>query len=259
MSVASEFYFTLSAVMEEYDYTNPVEFGSVLQARLIAAYSDPSISGEYLSLCVQNGAEYLTLASEILFSEPRFSNIIVEIVQTNSPTAVPDKGSSTRNTNPLSGAVPPVYLYASGGVIFLLIVICSLLAVRNCQKSKRHLPTREAPANKKDKSQEFDFDEVDFYSPTNLPDRTTPKSVLKTTQSEKQKKYREKLSSSGLQADEPVFIEMKTMESAEHQDRGEIIPEAGRDQTTKPRAPRITHIGAGSGAPKKKLTLSTSP
>jgi hypothetical protein len=255
MSVASEFYFTLSAVMENYGYNDPNEFASTLKARLVSAYTSSSISGDYLSLCVQNGAEYLTLTTEILFTEPRFSNTQVEIVQTNSPTGVPAKENS-RNENSFSNVVPPLYLYAIGGVIFLLILICSALIARNWQKSNRHLPTREAPVNTKDK--EFDFDEVDFYSPSNLSDQKTPKSVLKNNQSEKQTKYREKLSSLGLHADEPATIEMKKMESSEHQSQGEVTgPEGGSDQAQKPRVSRITHISAGgSGGPKKKLSLS---
>jgi hypothetical protein len=261
LSVASEFYFTVSAAMESYNYADPIEFALVLQDRLYTAYTNPAIAGEYVSMCVDNEAQYFTSTTEVLFTAPRFSDIQVGVINTYSPTSVPAQDSS-RNANPLMGSIPYMYLYIVAGGILLLIVICSVLIVRNCYKAKRKLPVRDPQINLKEKNQDFDFDEVDFYSPSTekSPTSPTPKSSVNNFPSENSKSRRSRagLQSSPVQSDE-VTIEMKNLETppSQSQEAEETLPDEDRP---KPRPTRITIIsGSGSVVGAKKKLSSASP
>lgn len=254
LSVASEFYFTVSAVMESYNYTDPLEFAMVLQNRLYTAYTNPVTGGDYVSMCVDNEAQYFTPTTEVIFTAPRFSSIQVGIINTYSPTSVPPQETS-RNENLLMGSIPYMYLYILAGGILLLMVICSVLFVRSFYKKKRKLPVRDPQINLPGKTQDFDFDEVDFYSPAPLkfPASSTPKSVVENSQSGDSKNQRPNsdLHSSPVKSDE-VTIEMKNMET--------LSSPSHEEDRQKSRPGRITLISGTAPVigTKKKLSSTSS-
>jgi hypothetical protein len=253
LSVASEFYFTVSAVMESYNYADPIEFALVLQDRLTTAYTNPSIAGEYVAMCVDSGALYFTLATEVLFTAPRFSEIQVGVINTYSPTSVPGKESS-RNANVFMGTIPYMYLYIVAGVILLLLFFCSVLIVRSCHKAKRKLPARDTQINLKQKDQDFDFDEVDFYtpnSPKNTSTAPTPKSAVHAPKDVDNPKSRR-----SVKLDE-VTIEMKNLDPPSTP--ADVVETSLEDSRPKSRASRITLIsGSGAAVGSKKKLASTS-
>lgn len=250
MSVAVEFFCTISAILEDSNYIDPHQYGLILQDRLLSAYTSSFIASWYTSLCVNYNAQYFTIDTEVLFTAPRFSEIQVEIVRTNWPTAVPAKENSN-NANEIMSSVPYLYLYAIATGVFVCILFCAAIMVRNWYKSKRKLPIRDPQINFQEKKQEFDFDEVDFYTPTpGDPSDSKPASKTKRVDSNNLK-YQHEQSSSGQ-----TEIEMKTLES-ESLNESQRSPE---NDITKSKSARITVIsrsGSAAGAPiKKKLTTN---
>lgn len=251
MSVAVEYFFTVSALLENTNYANATHYGLILQSRLFEEYTSPTIGGSYVNLCVAYNAEYFTSDTEVFFAAPRFSQIQIEVVHSHSPTAVPAKESS-RKVNAFTSSVPYLYLYVIAAGIFFCIFLCVALIIRNWYKSKRKLPIRNTQVSRTTNNQDFDFDEIDFYSPTPNQSTETADSKLQPQPYNLNSKYRGETSSF-----EEKVIELKKIETEEPTDN----QESTANEAPKSKMARITIISSGStvgGSSKKKLNPSKS-
>jgi len=178
-TVAVEVYFTVTAVMEQFGFSDPYEFAHSLQDQINISYTGPNISTDFVSLAGIRGSQYINNSSEVVFTEPRFSDeILLSVVNTGAPTSVPANDVQRNSNDSTAFADNEMYLYIGAAVIIIVIAVCCL---RCLCKTKTSGSNQEQPVQE---TVDVDFDDIEYYNQGQSTTVATPKWLASPTGSQ---------------------------------------------------------------------------